>query len=921
MTLDSIHITRGVFGISSGGSVLFRNGSVFENHIGWGASASDSAAQIEIDSVRFIDNDLAVRSWTELWALISNCTFIDSDVAIETSAAGEASVVLDGCVLENSHLEFEPHGARPTVLNTQFIRSGIEVESGDGEIVVEGCTFEDVVGSPIDVRVGVHVRDSEFVTSPENAGQTQRTAIYGGRSSFERVLFDGVAQVEVDGDEVVLKDCKFRNIQERYAVELFDGLLTIEDCEFHGSGSESAIAATRGVASISRTRIDNYSGTCVLAGLAWIEDSIISNCGESAIEGGSQVINCTVANTGSSAVTSSIAQVRNSIFLNAPLDVYYASNNILWPVPDDPGDNGRSNRFLDPLLVDPAGGDFRLQAGSPAIDAGNSLFRGIGSETDAGGEPRIVDDPGTPNCPHRQSLCGHGEPIDAGAHEFQGDSGMQGFGRDAEPPPVVYVKADATGANDGSSWEDAYTTLSAALAANRRSADFWIAAGEYMPDPAAAVSPRYAALALSCEDEPEGCRIRLYGSFAGTESSIDQRDLSTLTTVLSGDIGVRGDDADNSLNVVSFNYGDFLVARMDGLVIRDGNGNKGSGAIVWFAQVHIDRCRFENNHASNGALAIVEARAAHVTNSEFVENNGCAFYSLGTAGITECEFHQNEGCALAFGTTLGFGRVLNSSFVENTGFYSIVSLSSMASIVEGCRFEDNIGTGGSSRPISADRAIVRNVVFARNEVATHRLHSDTNGDWRYSFPALSSIYLSSPPGEEDQLLCDGSDNTCAYPGSNPDRMVDPGGGDYRLLPNSRAIDSARPGRSAPHGPRGALWPRTSTDFDGAPRAVEHGAPRTGIPWYLKPFGGVIDRGAFEFQGVSIFGDDDGDGRADLGDFASMIPCLDGPAMDAEDPTRINGTCLDVFGGEGSRIDRIDLRSFAAFQRAFGGAPE
>jgi hypothetical protein len=63
------------------------------------------------------------------------------------------------------------------------------------------------------------------------------------------------------------------------------------------------------------------------------------------------------------------------------------------------GDNGGHNLDEDPLFVDAEGGDLRLLAGSPAIDAGNESVSGLPA-TDILGNPRII-----------------GETIDMGAYE------------------------------------------------------------------------------------------------------------------------------------------------------------------------------------------------------------------------------------------------------------------------------------------------------------------------------------------------------------------------------------------------------------------------------------------------------------------------------------------------------------------------
>ncbi len=76
---------------------------------------------------------------------------------------------------------------------------------------------------------------------------------------------------------------------------------------------------------------------------------------------------------------------------------------------------GPGNIVASPKWVDPLGGDFRIGAGSPCIDAGDNTAVPDGTTVDLGGDPRFVDDPDTED-------TGKGDPpiVDMGAYEFQG---------------------------------------------------------------------------------------------------------------------------------------------------------------------------------------------------------------------------------------------------------------------------------------------------------------------------------------------------------------------------------------------------------------------------------------------------------------------------------------------------------------------
>jgi len=99
--------------------------------------------------------------------------------------------------------------------------------------------------------------------------------------------------------------------------------------------------------------------------------------------------------------------------------------------------------------------------------------------------------------------------------------------------PDFYVNHLATGANDGSSWTNAYTKLEDALRQLNGSTttDIWVAAGTYYPDEGE----------FSNEDDKNSSfssvsNMTLLGGFAGNETLADQRDPKRNVTILSGDI-------------------------------------------------------------------------------------------------------------------------------------------------------------------------------------------------------------------------------------------------------------------------------------------------------------------------------------------------------------------------------------------------
>ena len=217
-----------------------------------------------------------------------------------------------------------------------------------------------------------------------------------------------------------------------------------------------------------------------------------------------------------------------------------------------------------------------------------------------------------------------------------------------EPAKTYYVDADATGANNGSSWEDAFKHLQDALAdANVSGDDIWVAEGTYRPDENTA-NPGGTGSRSATFQLKNG--VGIYGGFAGYESSLDERDWQTNETILSGDIGIPVDNWDNSYHVVT---GSNIEpnAILDGFTITAGNSawSGGGGMRNSNSSPTVTNCTFGGNYAWFGGGMFNENSSPTLTNCTFSENSAANFGGGGMCNwigsnptLTNCTFSDNS---------------------------------------------------------------------------------------------------------------------------------------------------------------------------------------------------------------------------------------------------------------------------------------
>lgn len=234
---------------------------------------------------------------------------------------------------------------------------------------------------------------------------------------------------------------------------------------------------------------------------------------------------------------------------------------------------------------------------------------------------------------------------------------------------ITYVDKDAAGAADGTSWSSAFPKLQDALDCVNTAAcpnEIWVAAGVYLPDEGATVTP---------DDATESFYLvngaALYGGFDGVgaggvggtqETLLDERDYDLNKTILSGDlqrddIDVNGDGiitlashivGTNSQHVVyvdALNRGAFSGSTIiDGFYITAGAGGViGGGGLLCNGTATascdpaLTHLIFRGNKADNGSGGGIFASYSNAVLTDVTITGGDATYFGGALHAYESD--------------------------------------------------------------------------------------------------------------------------------------------------------------------------------------------------------------------------------------------------------------------------------------------
>ncbi len=425
---------------------------------------------------------------------------------------------------------------------------------------------------------------------------------------------------------------------------------------------------------------------------------------------------------------------------------------------------------------------------------------------------------------------------------------------------VIYVKWNASGTNNGTSWANAYTSLQSALSAAASGDEIWVAQGTYYPTTG---TDRTISFQLK-----NG--VGIYGGFAGNETARNQRDFRNNMTTLSGNIGASGDSSDNSYHVVVSSAND-ATAWIDGFIVQDGFADGatypqfvGAGMYVVNGNPRVNNMAIWANYAGNasgygGGAGLYNDHSSPIeSNLYFYANYAAGLLGKGGAGgglfnwysngkIINAVFYNNHAATTGGGMANSSSNpgIVNVLFVGNVADYSgggVYNRDSQPGKVNVTLVYNTAGGsgGGMINLQNSSPAVSNSIIWGNMAPTGSQIYNQDTSSVTVTYSDVQGGYSGTGNINSDPLFVrnpsPGSDGIWG--------TVDDDFGNVHLQPNSPAIDagdnSAVPADTADLDNDGSTAEPAPVDLEGNRRFVDHFRSDSGNG--TPP---IVDMGALE----------------------------------------------------------------------------
>jgi len=703
--------------------------------------------------------------------------------------------VIDGCVNDNSS-------------STLSYGGGIYLAANSCAVTMEDCTINENTAT-LDGG-GIYSDNSTTLDCTDCTFTTNGTT---GASGFT----DGGCIYNYQNGDMTFTRCKFSGNYTSGtgfggAFFCWDANVDLINCVFDDNSADSGgVCANYGTCDITFTNCTIADNTC-------------------SSSGGGAAFN----DTGYTLV--------NSILWNNLEDgvvVHYSDSISATYCNVEGGESGTGNVNDDPEFFTTGDDPYDILTSNSGVDSGNASATDYPS-TDILGRAR-VDDTNTTN-------TGNGTPAysDMGAYEYQ-------------IPAKQFVDPSATGGNNGTTWEDAFTSLQAAIDQVAYSTvQLW-------------VKSRTITLTARIDFDNSNANA-IYGGFdnslTGTNGSVVGRNVPTNLTILDGGNTYACGYVNNQAHTIDgFKFYDGNVATAAGLYcyitsgtikiancVFDSCSGTTGGAVYGTGggNVDFDDCSFTNNSAStNGGGVYFSGTSFTMDNCTFTGNSsssGTSSVRVTSSGadciMTDCVVYSNTSSAYN-GGAIGAGSSSTLTCVRvkaysNTGstIGGAIRCDGGSTTWKNCIIYSNSSTYGGAAYLSGGTHTFDNCTMADNTAGTGSCIRNTGG-------ATTTLTNCIVWGGSSAAFADAATLTVTYSnvhgtgtytgtGNVNDDPLFVGSGDdyYDLSASSECVDSGNSGATN----------YTSTDYLGRARVDDPDTTNTGAgsPAYS-------DMGAYEYQ--------------------------------------------------------------------------